>query len=116
MPINVTREREALVWYERRHGEFMSAITLAHDQSEDEQLLALVEPFAPFFARRSYWDEGEQVLSWAVEAAARVGQPHTRAVMLNELGNRRGDEHKRATRFNSLIWPLVTLSLMVSNT
>lgn len=87
MPIDVNREREALDWYERRRGEFMSAITLAHDQSEDEQLLALAKSFAPFFARRSYWDEGEQVLSWAVEAAARVGQPHIHAVMLNELGN-----------------------------
>jgi tetratricopeptide (TPR) repeat protein len=87
MPIDVNREREALDWYERRRGEFMSAVTLAHNQSEDEQLLALAESFAPFFARRSYWNEGEQVLGWAVEAAARVEQPHTLAGMLNELGN-----------------------------
>lgn len=46
-----------------------------------------LSPSRRFFARRSYWDEGEQVLSWTVEAAARVGQPHTHAVMLNELGN-----------------------------
>lgn len=87
MPIDVNREREALDWYELRRGEFISAVTLAHDQSEDEQLLALAESFAPFFARRSYWNEGEQVLSWAVEAAARAEQPHRHAEMLNELGN-----------------------------
>jgi tetratricopeptide (TPR) repeat protein len=87
VPIDVKSEREALDWFEDRRDELLTAARYAQERGEDEQLLSLAESFAPFFARRSYWSEGEEVLGWAVAAAARSGRPEVHARLLNELGN-----------------------------
>ena len=86
MPIDVERERAALDWYEQRRDEFLSALELAHRTERPDQVIELATSFAPFLTRRSYWDEGEQVMQWAVLAANRLGDARSYARMLDGLG------------------------------
>ena len=58
MAIDLQRERAALDWFEERRDEFLAALTQAREREDDSQVLELATSFAPFLARRSYWDEG----------------------------------------------------------
>ncbi len=86
MALNLERERAALDWYEERRDELFSTVAQAHNRDDDGQVLELASALAPFLARRSYWDEGETILTWGVEAARRSEQQQRLAEMLNELG------------------------------
>jgi tetratricopeptide (TPR) repeat protein len=93
--LNVERERAALDWYEDRRDEFFSTVAQAHDREDDGQVLELATALAPFLARRSYWDEGETILGWGVQAARRSAHQPALAQMLNELGT----VHRQQARF-----------------
>lgn len=95
MALNLERERAALDWYEERRDELFSTVAQAHSREDDGQVLELAGALAPFLARRAYWDEGETILSWAVEAARRSEQQQPLAQMLNELGT----VHRQQSRF-----------------
>jgi tetratricopeptide (TPR) repeat protein len=86
MALQADPERAALEWYERRRDEFLAAAEYAHREDDDSQLLLLAESFAPFFTRSPYWREGEYVLSWAVQAAERLGEQPRLAGLLRDLG------------------------------
>jgi tetratricopeptide (TPR) repeat protein len=84
--IDLERERAALDWYEGRRDEFLATLEHARNEENDAQVLELATEFAPFLAKRSYWDEGESVARWALDAAYRQGDANVAARMLNELG------------------------------
>lgn len=86
MTIDVSAERAELDRFEDRRDEYLSALAHARAQNQPRQVLALAGPFAQFLQRRSYWGTGEQILSWALEAAESLDEPHARAQMLDELG------------------------------
>ncbi|HEY5260728.1 MAG TPA: tetratricopeptide repeat protein [Solirubrobacteraceae bacterium] len=95
MVLNLERERAALDWYEERRDELFSTVAQAHSREDDGQVLELASALAPFLARRSYWDEGETILTWGVEAARRSEHQQPLAEMLNELGT----VHRQQSRF-----------------
>jgi hypothetical protein len=86
MAFQADPERGALDWYERRRDEFLAAAEYARREENDAQLLLLAESFGPFFARSPYWQEGETVLTWAVDAAKRMGKQPALAGLLSDLG------------------------------
>ena len=86
MAADLERERAALDALESRRDEYLAAILHARETNEPEQVLRLTEQLAPFLHKRSYWDDGERVFAWAVDAARLTGNAAIEARMRNELG------------------------------
>ena len=87
VPLDLAAERAALDWFEERRGELFSSLDQARSAEDWSQVAELAATFAPFLQRRSYWNDGEQVMQWGVEAAESLGDRSLLARLLDELGN-----------------------------
>src|ERR1041385_3021305 len=88
MAIDLAQERASLDWYEDRRDEFLAALSAASGNRDWEQVIERATTLAPFLERRSYWQEGERVTTWGVDAARRIEDPAAEALLLEALGTR----------------------------